>query len=493
MNAKLPISARFGVPPLGGIRTTSPNDALASEPLLNPNLNPLTTKRALAYALLAALSFHSAWLFPPLASLNLLYAWFLIHISAHPSARIAFRLGFLNGLLVFAPHLAWFWNIFGIAAPCLWSVLAFFTAAFVLLLHNCRRHVGPKLLWLAAPVLWTGLEYFRSEVYFLKFSWLALGYAFSFVPLDSLGVYGTGFLVFLVAALISTPALKSKPRAVSISVLSLTLLANLPSGPLVPPTKPATLHVAGVQLEFPPSLEIPKHLDRLIAQYPHVQLLVLSEYTFDSTIPPQIRDWCRKNQRYLIAGGKDDSVPGNFYNTAFVVGPTGEIIFQQAKSVPIQFFADGLPAPSQEVWNSPWGKIAIPVCYDLSYRRVMDRFIQSGAQAIIVPFMDVTDWGAQQHTLHARIAPVRAREYGVPIFRIGSSGISQNVDPEGFVHAYLPCPGQEQMLAASLRVPPTTNLPLDHWLAPACSLATAALLIFVVTRISLFRFFARSE
>jgi predicted amidohydrolase len=67
--------------------------------------------------------------------------------------------------------------------------------------------------------------------------------------------------------------------------------------------------------------------------------------------------------------------------------------------VPIQFFKDGLPAASQEVWNSPWGKIAIPVCYDLSYRHVMDRFIAKGAQAIIVPFMDVTDWGAWQHRL----------------------------------------------------------------------------------------------
>ena len=90
--------------------------------------------------------------------------------------------------------------------------------------------------------------------------------------------------------------------------------------------------------------------------------------------------------------------------------------------------------------------------------------------------MDVADWGAQQHTLHARIAPLRAREYGVPIFRIGSSGISQNVDPAGFVHASLPFPGQEQTLAASIRMPPTASLPLDHWLAPACSILSTALL-----------------
>src|SRR5688572_15861324 len=179
----------LGVPPLDGLRTDPPKRAFAPEPLpRTPNSpTPLTTKSALLHTLLAALSFHIAWLVPVLAGFTLLYAFFLIQLSAHPSPRITFRLGFLNGLLVFAPHLAWFWNIFGIAAPCLWSVLAFFTAAFVLLLHFCRRHFGTKLIWpiIFAPILWTGLEYFRSEVYFLKFSWLALGYASPKTPASS--------------------------------------------------------------------------------------------------------------------------------------------------------------------------------------------------------------------------------------------------------------------------------------------------------------------
>ncbi len=450
-------------------------------PFVSQPVLTLATKSALTCSLLASLSFHAAWLFPPLAGLMLLYAVFLIQISAHPSARIAFRLGFLTGLLVFAPHLAWFWNIFGPVSLCLWSILAFFTSAFVLLLHFHRRWIGTKLLWLAVPLLWTGLEYFRSEVYFLKFSWLAVGYAFSehsgLLPVGFLGTYGTGFVLFLIAALISTRPLRFRLSLTFIALISLALLANVPPFRVTPPSLP-TLDVAGIQLEFPPALEIPKHLDQLIAKHPETELLVLSEYTFDGAVPQQVRDWCRSNQRYLIAGGKDDSAPGNYYNTAFVVGPTGEILFKQAKSVPIQFFKDGLPAPSQEVWNSPWGKIAIPVCYDLSYRSVMDRFIQAGAQAIIVPFMDVTDWGAQQHLLHARVAPLRAREYAVPIFRIGSSGISQNIDSAGRVLDSLPFPGQEQTLTATLRIPPAARLPLDHWLAPACALLSAALLVF---------------
>ena len=82
-----------------------------------------------------------------------------------------------------------------------------------------------------------------------------------------------------------------------------------------------------------------------------------------------------------------------------VVGPDGDIVFRQVKAVPIQFFKDGLPAPEQKLWDSPWGKIGICICYDLSYTRVTDRLVALGAEAIIVPTMDVADWGRAQHEL----------------------------------------------------------------------------------------------
>ena len=96
--------------------------------------------------------------------------------------------------------------------------------------------------------------------------------------------------------------------------------------------------------------------------------------------------------------------------------------------MPIQFFKDGLPAREQRLWDSPWGKIGLCICYDLSYARVTDRLVRLGAQAMIVPTMDVVDWGQREHELHARVAPIRSAEYGIPIFRVASSGISQWTD-----------------------------------------------------------------
>lgn len=134
--------------------------------------------------------------------------------------------------------------------------------------------------------------------------------------------------------------------------------------------------------------------------------------------------------------------------------------------MPIQFFKDGLPAPDQKLWESPWGKLGFCICYDLSYRSVTDRLIALGAQGLIVPTMDLVDWGQRQHELHARIAPTRAAEYGIPLFRLASSGISQWVNPAGRVLATAPCPGQGALLTATFELGGAGKLPLDHWLAP---------------------------
>jgi apolipoprotein N-acyltransferase len=221
-----------------------------------------------------------------------------------------------------------------------------------------------------------------------------------------------------------------------------------------------------VQLEFPSEIELAQELESLRKAHPATQLFVVSEYSFDGLVPERIRHWCRTNQVYLVAGGKDFLSEDVFYNTAFVIGPTGDVVFKQAKSVPIQFFKDGLPAPQRRLWESPWGRIGICICYDLSYTRVVDDLIQQGAQAIIVPTMDVAYWGEEQHRLHARVAPVRAAEYGVPIFRLASSGISQLVDDRGAVRASAPFPGDAATLGGVLRLPSKGTLPWDRWLAP---------------------------
>ena len=176
-------------------------------------------------------------------------------------------------------------------------------------------------------------------------------------------------------------------------------------------------------------------------------------------------------------GGKQPLGDTNYYNTAFVISTNGEVVFKQVKSVPIQFFKDGLPVPEQRVWDSPWGKIGICICYDLSYTRVTDELVRQGAQMLIVPTMDVEAWGQHQHELHARVAPVRAAEYGIPIFRVASSGISQGVNKSGRVLSTAPFPGEGETIFFGANIGPRGEVPPDRLLAKLCVFVTGVFVL----------------
>ncbi|MFM8358808.1 MAG: nitrilase-related carbon-nitrogen hydrolase, partial [Verrucomicrobiota bacterium] len=254
------------------------------------------------------------------------------------------------------------------------------------------------------------------------------------------------------------------------------------------------LAVAGVQLEFPAVPDVLAGLDRARERYPGAPLFVLSEYTFDGPVPEPVRRWCREHRRWLVAGGKQaltpedtrvaggehrplwrpwsPAAPGAFRNTAFVIGPDGQEVFSQAKAQPIQFFQDGLPAERQQAWESPWGRLGIAVCYDASYRRVMDPLVRQGAQALILPTMDVEEWGRYEHELNARQARLRAAEYGLPVFRLASSGPSELLDARGRVIAAAGVPGPGEVVGGRISLPARGSVPLDAWLGPGAALAT---------------------
>ena len=440
---------------------------------------PLSLPQALLWALGAVICFHLAYSSPILSYFVLGYLLCLVQLARLATGRQAFYVGLAVGLFAVAPQLYCFWVIFGRSAIVLWLILAFWIGLFVSLARLCLLAFGPLRGALLVPLIWTGLEYFRSELYYLRFSWLNVGYALSGSPVSPLfhwlGTYGTGFLAMAAAVTVSL----LRPKRAALFAFRLTLLVivllflhayfNFNKSQN---TTGKSVLVAGVQLEFPTDAEVLIALDKLLVSDPATELLVLSEYTFDGPVPEKIRNWCREHQRYLIVGGKDPAPKSNFYDTAFVVGPAGDIVFRQVKSVPIQFFKDGLPATEQKLWDSPWGKIGLCVCYDLSYTVVIDRLIRNGAQAIIVPTMDVVDWGRRQHELHARVAPVRAAEYGIPIFRVASSGISQCVDRNGQVLAKADFSGEGQAIAGQLVLANAGSLPLDRWWAPFCTGAT---------------------
>ncbi len=425
------------------------------------------------WTITAVTAFHLAYLTPVLAPAVVVYVYALLRLADHPNGRLAFYPGMAVGFLTAAYQLFFFAGIFKTAAVVLWLIPGLWIALFVILVRQMKQVWGTKPGLLLAPVLWTGLEYFRSELYPLRFSWVNIGYAFAEGPWPAewlrLGMYGLGFIVVALAVVLAFPVSRQRRLAGLGGLAGVVLLATWLAP--VPAATGRSLKVVGLQLEAPAEFELLAKLDGLVAAHPDADLVVLSEYTFFGPVPDKVHDWCRQHRKYLVVGGEDPIDEKRFYNTAFVIGPDGQTVFRQVKSVPIQFFKDGLPAPEQKLWNSPWGKIGIGICYDLSYTRITDGLVRQGAQLLLAPTMDVTEWGEREHRLHGRVAPVRAAEYGIPIVRVCSSGISQMVDANGRIAATASFPGQGDVLAAQI-TPTEARRPLDRILAPLAVLLT---------------------
>src|SRR4051812_15885486 len=192
--------------------------------------NPLSWRRAALLIMAAVACFHVGYgstHFGPVHLAMFGYVICLIQLSRLPTTRRAFYAGLITGILCVAPQLTCFWKIFGPAAIALWYILAFWIALFTAMTSAALRRFGP--IWTAAlaPFLWMGLEYFRSELYYLKFSWMNVGYAFSrdWFQLHFFGMYGIGFLAALCAAFF---LLGRKLARVGIGLIVLLIFTALP-------------------------------------------------------------------------------------------------------------------------------------------------------------------------------------------------------------------------------------------------------------------------
>src|SRR6267378_2764273 len=311
---------------------TTANPSLAAEAPARANrpvaeIQAWSWKRVLLLAVGSVAAFHLAYGFPPLSFLIVVFLYCLFQLAVLPTPRKAFYFGLAIGYAVYSPHLTFFWTIFGWPAIALWTVLAFWLGLFVALARVCRRRFG-GLAVVLVPFIWTGLEYFRGELYFLRFSWLNVGQAFSYAPqilaATHLGMYGVALVLMMLAA-----SLSLLPRAASgilfgVCLIALVCFVNVPTRP-PPGGNSAAVQVAGLQLEFPAESELLAALDEFAQKHPQAELVVLSEYSLQRPPSEEFKEWCRRYKRYLIVGGKDFVSDDKFYNTVFVVDPDGEV------------------------------------------------------------------------------------------------------------------------------------------------------------------------
>ncbi len=444
--------------------------------------------------LLAALSGVLLALSFPKTGLSFL-AWFafvpLFLACGRKSARKAGKLGFVAGLVSYGGILYWI-NIvvttYGkLPLPvsiCVYLILVTYLAAFFWVVFYLVRRGEEKGIpsVLSFPFVWVGLEYVRSFL-LTGFPWASLGYSqYRLLPLiqvaDIAGVYGISFLIALanVVLYLALKGFSKKEEEAgypvrSAAVLLLLLVSVLAYG-LHGMRRPAIgtpLKVSLVQGNIDQGIKWdPAFLEATLTIYERltrqaagegVDLVVWPEsaapFFFQEGGEPSSRVTALAGQvkSPIVFGSpayEDGGGRRKFYNSAYLVSPTGAVLGRSDKMHLVPFgeyvpFAKLLPfvhklvvgvgdfSPGHEITplDPGKGKIGVLVCFEGIFPELSRRYVRSGARVLVNITNDAWYGRSSAPYQHLSMAVFRAVENRVPLLRAANTGITAIIDENG--------------------------------------------------------------
>lgn len=377
--------------------------------------------------------------FPPIGfSWLAVVAWIPLLIAlgeAKPSH--ALYLGLLHGAVFFGVTMSWLANVFtgsSYAVVPLVLIMALFTALFArgYAVASVRYRKG----WLTAVFAaswWIACEFYRSEIFYLKFPWMTPGVGLGpnwVSPL--LGVYGISFLLIFGSALVAQGSVKKKWEPCVGGLLLLVLLfSSLVPRQVSEIDRPVT--VLAVQNEVS---DIDLYIKLTREGDPQVDLIIWPEYSLPSDVRRSPHQWrqltglAEETGAILVVGTQTSRDDGGWHNTALTLTAEGDI-GEHYKNHPVHFFDDGVPGTEARAVETSLGKIGTPICFDCDYEDVIRRMVADGAEFLAIPSMDAIHWGEKEHHQHAELFRHRAAENGRWIAVAATSGVTQIIDPYG--------------------------------------------------------------
>ena len=408
-------------------------------------------------------------------------------------------LGFLAG---FAFYLATVWWVINtmttyghmplalsiLALVLMAAILAGYVAAFGALLaaaHSSLRLPG-WLIPALAGILWTGLEVVRT--YLLSgFPWALLGYTQYRQPTvrllaSAIGVYGISALVMLVNATLAVvvrvrPGRKrsrvvlDQAVAVGIVVLALTATVGYARGIWRDETGEPAIFVGLLQGNIDQSikwdrryqlstLERYERLDRQAAER-RPQLIVWPEAATPFLLrrEPELADRIvRLGQETgvpMLIGSPDIKEDGLYYNSAFLVDPSGRLRGRYDKRHlvpfgeyvplrPLLFFVHRLAVgigdfgrgEGATVLSADGFRFGVMICYEAIFPAEVRERAVNGAQFLVNITNDAWFGRSGAPYQHFAMAVMRAVENGTYLVRAANTGVTAIVDPSGAVQAH---------------------------------------------------------
>ncbi|MGE0815456.1 MAG: apolipoprotein N-acyltransferase [Vicinamibacterales bacterium] len=397
-------------------------------------------------------------------------------------------LGALAGLLYFGGTIYWtgavvetFGGLPGIVAVLCALALALYMSAYTALaggiIGALVARVGARGLVLA-PAAWVAAEFARGHV-LGGFPWVPLGAAVvSLTPIAQLaslvGVYGlSGYLATLGTLLAMALTTVGRPRLTA-AAAAVVLLAGVSAwgaarvgdGRL---TREGTPFVVGLiqpnisqQDKWNRALgpEIASRFSRLTreAVADGAQAVLWPEsstpYLFneDPVRAEAVRALVRETGVPLLFGTDEveRGTPDRYYNSAFVLDPTGAVaaVYRKMQLVPfgeyvplrhLLFFVSPLVeavsdfAPGERVTMMPLGEhmASTAICYEVVYPHLIRQAVLNGSELLTTITNDAWYGDSSAPYQHFALASMRAIEQGRYLARAANTGISGVVDPYG--------------------------------------------------------------
>ena len=374
----------------------------------------------------------------------------------------------------------WYLSMFstGAAYGLIFGVASWY-AGLIAMGAKLHQKLPEKLKILAFPTLWAALEFVKFIAPMVENWWFVL-FAKSqwrFPPalqiLSLTGFPGLSFLLVLANVALATLLLKAfrnrsmdRPSAVSLVIVAAFVIWGTLSVSS-PPDKTFPI-VATVDMSNQDKgiLELGKISTASMSEGPYAYTPEMSQAIFDvnaaltrstthtkpafvvwpenefaSANDPvfvnQLGELSKEINSYIVA----DMVwraPTGMHDTALMVGPEGEEIGRRAKIA----VTDGeknfgfVPGPNKfPVFDTPYGKVGLGVCWDRHRLWITRELARSGAQIVLMPVDDDFNHDRRFPAYHASDAVFRAVENRVAFGLGTTSGISMVIDPYGRIMA----------------------------------------------------------
>ncbi len=411
--------------------------------------------------------------------------WYARRHEAKKSAKV----WFFSGLFFWIATLSWMpaivknggpWPLVVLGWGVLAAYCALYFAAFGYLSSVVWTWVKPRhyiyrllAILLVEPILWCGLELIRSR-FGGGFAWNQLGLipiTKGFGSLASLGgVYLCSAVVILINGTIASiaermwkpdPRLPQAARPLE-TLLPFLLIWALYQLPEALPAPKEELKVGLIQRNFPCCFseekeENPKEVySNLCAYVSYVRpdLLVLSEsalcefgrvnsrgaYEFASDLMAQT------GARGVIAGGARFFGNKEFNSVGLFTPDAMVKIYDKVHLVPFGEFIPGdklIPALQKlapvgsctsgklETLDFEGHKLGVAICYEDTDSAQIRKLAEMGAELLV--FVTNDSWFSKsvEAQQHASAAIARALETGLEVVRVGNSGVSGTITPEG--------------------------------------------------------------